>query len=90
MDAAYSVSNEAYSMLIAKGVAPEQARMVLPLSMYTEWYWTGSLYAFARICNLRIAPDAQEETRYIAQEISKILRIKFPISWKYLSEMDKR
>ena len=90
VDAAYSVSNEAYSMLIAKGVAPEQARMVLPLSMYTEWYWTGSLYAFARICNLRIAPDAQEETRYIAQEISKILRIKFPISWKYLSEMDKR
>ena len=75
---------DAYSHLLKLGVAPEQARMVLPQSTYTEWYWTGSLYAFARICKLRISDDAQEETRYIAQEISTLIDTKFPISWKYL------
>jgi len=75
-----------YRQLIEAKVAPEQARMVLPQSMYTEWYWTGSLYAFARICNLRTSDDAQEETRYVAQEISTLIETKFPISWKYLKE----
>ena len=73
-----------YQYLINKGVAPEQARIFLPQSMYTEWYWTGSLYAFARVCNLRISEDVQEETQYIAQEISTLIDTKFPISWKYL------
>ena len=73
-----------YRQLLDAKVAPEQARLVLPQSMYTEWYWTGSLYAFARVCNSRISDDAQEETRYIAQEISTLIDTKFPISWKYL------
>jgi thymidylate synthase (FAD) len=76
----------AYSHLLKKGIAPEQARMVLPQSMYTEWYWTGSLFAFARVCKLRMSPDAQEETRSIAEWISVQAEIKFPISWKYLLE----
>ena len=75
---------DTYSHLLSLGVAPEQARMVLPLSTYTEWYWTGSLYAFARVCKLRMSSDAQEETRTIAEQISSIAKRKFPISWKYL------
>ena len=48
-----------YNTMIEAGVAPEQARMILPQSMMTEWYWSGTLYAFARVCNLRCSPDAQ-------------------------------
>jgi thymidylate synthase (FAD) len=49
----------AYDSLINAGVAPEQARAVLPQSMYTSYYATGSLAAWARFYNLRAAPDAQ-------------------------------
>ena len=73
-----------YKALIEKGIAPEQARMVLPQSMMTEWIWSGTLYAFARVCNLRCAKDTQEETREVANEIHKICTEEFPISWKYL------
>ena len=73
-----------YSALIGKGIAPEQARMVLPQSMMTEWYWSGSLFAFARVCNLRCKPDVQKETRDICEQISKECGKHFPISWKYL------
>ena len=73
-----------YNTMIQKGVAPEQARMVLPQSMMTEWYWSGTLYAFARVCQLRCAKDTQEETRDIADKISELCAEHFPISWKYL------
>ena len=52
-----------YEYLLELGVCPEQARMVLPQSMMTEWYWSGTLYAFARVCNLRCKDDAQKETQ---------------------------
>ena len=55
-----------YDSFIKMGVAPEQARMVLPQSMMTEWYWSGTLYAFARVCNLRCAKDTQQETRAVS------------------------
>ena len=77
-------SNETYNLLIRKGVAPEQARMLLPQSTYTEWYWTGSLYAFSRICNLRLSIDDEAESSEIAQEISDLIQPKYPISWRYL------
>ena len=70
-----------YEQLLRKGVCPEQARMVLPQSMITEWYWSGTLYAFARVCNLRCKPDAQQETREIANMIDKECGKLFPISW---------
>ncbi len=73
-----------YNALIGKGIAPEQARMVLPQSMMTEWYWSGTLYAFARVCNLRCAKDTQEETRNVCELIATRCEDKFPISWKYL------
>ena len=78
-----------YNKLINEGVAPEQARIVLPLSTYTEWYWTGSLMAFARICNLRLDKTAQEETQEIARQLAEYCAILFPISWKYLVQYNK-
>ena len=75
---------ETYRNLLADGVAPEQARMVLPQSMYTEWYWSGSLYAFAKMCNLRLKEDTQKETQEIAQQISREMFKLFPISWQSL------
>jgi len=73
-----------YNTLLTKGVAPEQARMVLPQSMMTEWYWSGTLYAFSRVCNLRCKPDTQKETRDVADEMYKLCNEKFSHSWKYL------
>ena len=78
-----------YETMLNKGVAPEMARMVLPQSMMTEWYWSGSLYAFARVCNLRCAKDTQEETREIADQIDEICDNEFPSSWKYLRSKTK-
>ena len=77
-----------YDSFIKMGIAPEQARMVLPQSMMTEWYWSGTLYAFARVCNLRCAKDTQEETREVANKISDICAEKFPVSWRCL--IDKK
>lgn len=77
---------EMYESLLKDGVAPEQARMVLPQSMYTEWYWSGSLDAFANMAKLRCKPDTQEETRLIANQISEQMLEKFPVSWKALTE----
>ena len=70
-----------YNLMIGAGVAPEQARMILPQSMMTEWYWSGTLYAFARVCNLRCAEDAQYETRIVANLINDECEKLFPISW---------
>ena len=74
----------AYNNLLDAGVAPEQARMILPQSMMTEWYWSGTLYAFARICNLRCAQDAQYETRIVVNLINEECGKLFPISWTEL------
>ena len=76
---------DAYKEMIRLGVCPEQARAVLPLSFLTEWYWTGSVYAFSRVCNLRLAKDAQLETRQVADQIGERLKIDFPISWRALT-----
>jgi len=73
-----------YNELLEHGVAPEQARMVLPQSMYTEWYWSGSLYAFAKMCSLRCTPDSQYETRVIANLISDKMFELFTVSWDAL------
>jgi len=69
-----------YNYLLAKGVSPEQARMILPQNMMTEWYWSGSLDAFMDMCNLRCKLDTQYETRLVAEYIlSKMINL-FPIS----------
>ena len=73
-----------YKHLLNLGVCPEQARMVLPLSVMTEWYWSGSLFAFSRVCNLRCKPDAQKETQEVAWSIDSHARELFPVSWAEL------
>ena len=80
----WSVRN--YRALLNAGVAPEQARMVLPQSTMTEWYWSGSLYAFAKMCSLRLKEDSQQETREVAMQIDEIMEKAFPVSWKALGK----
>jgi thymidylate synthase (FAD) len=75
-----------YNELLEHGVCPEQARMVLPQSMMTEWYWSGSLDAFADMCNLRCKPDTQAETAEVAWDIDRMMIKLFPVSWKALRE----
>jgi len=80
----HTVVAQLYNSLIDKGVCPEQARMVLPQSTMTEWYWSGSLDAFADMCILRCKDDTQEETRQVADQISKMMEGLFPVSWDAL------
>jgi len=77
-----------YKRMLEEGVAPEMARMVLPQSTMTEWYWSGSLDAFADMCNLRCKPDTQAETRVVAQQIDRKMIEIFPVSWDALTEDD--
>jgi len=81
-----SAAKWTYEELLRKGVCPEQARMVLPQSMMTEWYWSGTLYAFARVCNLRCKDDAQKETQDVGWNIDKHARELFPASWPALRD----
>ena len=75
---------QTYNNLLSADVAPEMARMVLPQNLYTEWYWSGTLMAFARVCNLRCKPDTQLETQQIAQQIDMLAKEKFPVTWSAL------
>ena len=83
-------SETLYQNMVASGVAPEQARMVLPQSMMTEWYWTGSLAAFARVVKQRISGDAQLECQLMAQKIDQLVantdQIRY--SWACLTEQE--
>ncbi len=78
-------SVDLYRDMIEAGVAPEQARMVLPQSMMTEWYWSGSLDAFADMCNLRLKGDTQYESRLVAQGVDKEMSRLYPVSWEALT-----
>jgi thymidylate synthase (FAD) len=75
-----------YKQLLDEGVACEMARMVLPQSTLTEWYWSGSLDAFAAMCRLRLPSDTQQETRVVAQQISEKMSELFPVSWGALTK----
>lgn len=77
-----------YNTLLAAGVAPEQARMILPQSMYTEWYWTGSIAAFSRVYSLRSDHTSQREAQEIAKQIDKCIAPLFPVSWEALKNED--
>lgn len=75
-----------YQTCLSKGMCPEQARMILPQNTITEWWWTGSLMFFARVCKQRLDPHSQKETRIVAELISKQLLKLFPYSWEALFE----
>lgn len=84
-DKALKICEWTYYKLINMDVCPEQARMVLPQSMYTSYYVTGSLYAWARAYNLRSDPHAQQEIQKLAKGWDWILRSLYPVSWKALT-----
>lgn len=73
-----------YKKMLTQGIAPEQARMILPQNMMTEWYWSGTVGAWAKMCNLRCKPDTQLETRIVGNEVSNIMLRYFPVSWEAL------
>ena len=81
------VANEAYNRMLQEGVCPEQARMVLPQNMMTEWRWSGTLGAFLDMLVLRLDPHTQKETRDVAEKIAVIVKELFPVSYAaYLGE----
>lgn len=80
------IAQNVFEGLLEQGVAPEQARMVLPQSTMTEWTWSGTLGAFAKMCQLRLHPEAQYEARLVAQEVYKHLKAQWPVSAKALVE----
>ena len=75
-----------YQEMLLEGICPEQARMILPQNTMTEWIWSGSLYAFAKMCKLRLDSHTQKETREVAQMISDEATKLFPVSWEALLE----
>lgn len=74
-----------YENLLEQGVAPEQARSVLPQGTYTEWWWTGSLAAYARVYHQRSDPHAQWEVREYANAIGHLISPHFPVCWEALT-----
>ena len=79
-----NVMLQLYKQQLDEGVSPEQARMHLPQSMMTEWYWSGSLFAFAKMCGLRLKEDTQAETRIVAEKVEDVMAKLFPVSWEAL------
>ena len=79
-----NVMLQLYKQQLDEGVTPEQARMNLPQSMMTEWYWSGTLYAFAKMCGLRLKEDTQAETRIVAEKIEDVMAKLYPVSWEAL------
>jgi len=82
------VALNSYNLMLANQIPPEQARMVLPQNMMTEFIETGSLAAYARLCHLRMGPDAQAEIRGVASEVSEAIKKVFPVSWSTLVQSE--
>lgn len=76
------VALEAYNALLKQGVCAEQARMILPQNMMTEWWWSGTLGAFCDMLVLRLNPHAQYESRVVARKIRDLIEPVFPVSLK--------
>ncbi len=79
-----------YQMLLNSGICAEQARMVLPQNTMTEWIWSGTLYAWARMCQLRMDSHTQKETQVVAQKIHETMWELFPVSWEFLMDIQKK
>lgn len=77
-------SLKAYNSLLALNIAPEQARAALLIDSQTEWVWSGSLFAFAKMCNLRLDSHSQKEASEVAEQISNKIKELFPVSWEAL------
>jgi thymidylate synthase (FAD) len=80
----YSNALHDYKLVMEYGLCPEQARFLLPQGMEVNWYWTGSLAAFARFAKQRMDPHAQGEVQDLAREVSAIMGPLYPVSWPLL------
>lgn len=78
---------DVYQDMLRRGVAPEQARMVLPQNMMTQWYWSGTLGAYCDMLRLRLDPHTQYESRIVAEKIKEIITPLFPVSVPALLEV---
>jgi thymidylate synthase (FAD) len=79
-ESSVSLALSSYNHLLRVGVCPEQARMVLPQNMMTEWMWSGTLGAFADMLKLRLDPHTQKESRDVAEKIKELVAPIFPVS----------
>jgi thymidylate synthase (FAD) len=77
---------KAYESALSNGLCEEQARGLLPLDLMTQWFWSGTLGAWASMYNLRAKPDAQAETRNVAEQAGNIIAPFFPVSWEALTQ----
>ena len=75
-----------YTKLVEAGLAPEQARFVLPQGMITRWIWTGSLYGWYEVWRQRSSEHAQYEARLFANQLDTHMSSLFPIAWEALKE----
>lgn len=89
-EAAIAQAYLSYKFMLECGVCPEQARMVLPQNTMTEWIWTGTLYAWARMCQLRLDKHTQQETQEVAKMINREMSSLFPVSWAALMHNEKK
>jgi thymidylate synthase (FAD) len=80
------LSSVTYEQMLELGIAPEEARIVLPLNMMTTVVWTGSLLFWARVCTQRLDSHAQLAAQELAKQIANIVRPLYPVSWKELVE----
>jgi thymidylate synthase (FAD) len=88
-NAAIDFARKSYEDLLAMGIAPELARIILPQSAMTQWIETASLMAYARICKLRLDSHAQVEIQELAQQVTGIIQPLFPVSWAALMEAER-
>ena len=85
-DRATNAAVNAYYNALDEGVSAEQARAVLPQTLFTEWYMTGNLYAWSNLYKLRTDSHTQKETQEVARQIGELVEPLFPVSWRELSE----
>ena len=89
-NAACKVVIQAYNLMLAEGVCPEQARFILPQGVMTSWIWTGSLLAFSRFYKLRVDDHAQKEVQDLAKMVENIIAPLYPHSWKALVKINNK
>ena len=75
-----------YNAMVDAGIAPEQARFVLPQGVCVNWIWTGSLYAFSQAFHKRVDSHAQKESQLLFKQIGEIIEKLYPLSWSALTQ----
>lgn len=85
---AVEMAVQVYECLVEAGLAPEQARFILPQGMITRWVWTGSLYGWYSVYKQRSSEHAQYEVREFARQLDEQMSKLFPIAWQALKDSD--